>query len=100
MHASLMIAARLRLAARDALLDRIETADKIGEQSKDIVRDASAGRVLCDDERTADLRHKRVRIAKLVSAGNHFNQCQHEILSGKAPPSAEMTVSAVLRSSF
>ena len=63
-----MIAARLRLAARDGLLDRIETADKIGEQSKDIVRDASAGRVLCDDERTADLRHKRVRIANPVMA--------------------------------
>jgi hypothetical protein len=43
-----MIAARLRLAARDGLLDRIETADKIGEQSKDIVRDARAGRVLRD----------------------------------------------------
>ena len=95
-----MIAARLRLAARDGLLDRIETADKIGEQSKDVVRNASAGRVLRDNERASDLRHKRVRIAKLVSAGNHFNQCEHEIPFGKAPPSAEMTVSAVLRVSF
>ena len=50
-----MIAARLRLAARDGLLDRIETADYIGQQSKNIVRDASAGRVLRDNERAANL---------------------------------------------
>ena len=50
-----MIAARLRLAARDGLLDRIETADNIGKQSKDIVGDASAGRVLRDNERAANL---------------------------------------------
>ena len=57
------------LAGRNGLLDCIETADKIGDQSKDIVRDARAVHVLRDKESAADLRHKRVRIAKLVSAG-------------------------------
>ena len=74
------------LAGRDGLLDCIEPADKIGDQYKDIVRDACAAHVLRDQEGAADLGNKHVRITKLVPAGDYFDQREHGSSFGKPPP--------------
>ena len=58
-------------------LHRVKVAEEVGDQSKDIVRDACPVRELRDDEPAADLGKEHVSFAKFVPAGDYFDLCQH-----------------------
>jgi hypothetical protein len=62
-------------------LHRVKVAEEVGDQPKDIVRDARPVRELRDDERAADLGKEHVSFAKFIPAGDYFDQCQHRIIS-------------------
>jgi hypothetical protein len=81
-----VLSARRLWLRRDFL---VNGGDLIGEGVNDLVQQPTAGGVAIAKEEVADARNQSFGLAQALACVGQFRRCQHEILSGKAPPFAE-----------
>ena len=82
------------MAAWNLLVDR---GDLVIESVADLVQESRAGGIATAQKHVADASNKRFSLAQTFACVGQFRRCQHEILSGKAPPSPKLWIAAVAK---